>query len=65
GALVPILPDYPLISTQSLWALYPSSRELAPKVRVMIDWLAQRFGRRPYWDRGLEGIFGAVPETRS
>jgi len=65
GALVPILPDYPLISTQSLWALYPSSRELAPKVRVMIDWLAQRFGRRPYWDRGLEAIFGAVPETSS
>lgn len=58
GALVPVLPDYPLISTQSLWALYPSSRELAPKVRVMIDWLAKRFGRSPYWDQGLEHIMG-------
>lgn len=56
GALVPVLPDYPLVSTQTLWALYPSSRELAPKVRVFIDWLVGRFGREPYWDRGLEKI---------
>lgn len=56
GALVPILPDYPLVSTQALWALYPSSRELAPKVRVFIDWLVERFGEQPYWDRGLEDI---------
>lgn len=58
GALVPVLSDYPLLSTQSLWALYPSSRELAPKVRVMIDWLVQRYGRLPYWDQGLESILG-------
>lgn len=56
GALVPALPQYPLISTQTLWALYPSSRELAPKVRVFIDWLVDRFGNQPYWDHGLEGI---------
>jgi DNA-binding transcriptional LysR family regulator len=53
GALVPVLPAYPLVSTQTLWALYPSSRELAPKVRVFIDWLVARFGPEPYWDRGL------------
>ena len=53
GALVPILSDHPLVSTQTLWALYPSSRELAPKVRVFIDWLVARFGPDPYWDRGL------------
>lgn len=56
GALMPVLPEYPLISTQTLWALYPSSRELAPKVRVFIDWLIHRFGHQPYWDRGLERI---------
>lgn len=56
GALVPVLSDYPLVSTQTLWALYPSSRELAPKVRVFIDWLVERFGSEPYWDRGLERI---------
>lgn len=53
GALVPILRDFPLVSTQTLWAIYPSSRELAPKVRVFIDWLIDRFGPNPYWDRGL------------
>lgn len=57
GRLVPVLADYPLISTQTLWALYPSSRELAPKVRVLIDWLTERFGPEPYWDHGLEKIF--------
>ena len=39
GTLVPVLSDHPLVSTQTLLALYPSSRELAPKVRVFIDWL--------------------------
>ncbi|GAB3116203.1 LysR family transcriptional regulator [Novispirillum itersonii] len=53
GALVPVLPDHPLVSTQTLWALYPSTRELAPKVRVFIDWLVARFGPDPYWDHGL------------
>jgi DNA-binding transcriptional LysR family regulator len=53
GALVPILNDYPLVSTQTLWTLYPSSRELAPKVRVFIDWLVARIGPEPYWDEGL------------
>lgn len=53
GALVPILCDFPLVSTQTLWAIYPSARELAPKVRVFIDWMIERFGPDPYWDRGL------------
>ena len=60
GALVPALPDYPLVSTQTLWALYPSSRELAPKVRAFIDWLVERYGSEPYWDRGLEMILGSL-----
>lgn len=54
GSLVPVLAEYPLISTQTLWALYPSSRELAPKVRVFIDWLVERFWPEPYWDEGLD-----------
>jgi DNA-binding transcriptional LysR family regulator len=57
GALVPALPEYPLVSTQTLWALYPSSRELAPKVRLFIDWLVERYGSEPYWDRGLDRFF--------
>ncbi len=53
GKLVPVLADHRLVSTQTLWALYPSSRELAPKVRVFVDWLVARFGPKPYWDEGL------------
>jgi DNA-binding transcriptional LysR family regulator len=58
GSLVPILSEYPLVSTQTLWALYPSSRELAPKVRAFIDWLVARFGPEPYWDHGLDQLPG-------
>lgn len=53
GALVPVLRDYPLVSTQTLWVIYPSARELAPKVRVFIDWLVELFGREVPWDRDL------------
>ncbi|MBK1662548.1 LysR family transcriptional regulator [Paracraurococcus ruber] len=60
GALVPVLGAHPLVSTQTLWALYPSSRDLAPKVRVFIDWLVARFGPEPYWDQGL-GLAAAAP----
>lgn len=65
GALVSALPAYPLISTQTLWALYPSSRELAPKVRAFIDWLVERFGHQPYWDSGLENLLAATPDQHS
>ena len=63
GALVPVLPEFPLVSTQTLWALYPSSRELAPKVRAFIDWIVDRIGPEPYWDRGLEALLRFVAGT--
>lgn len=59
GALVPVLADHPLTSTQALWAVYPSARELAPKVRAFVDWLVQRIGTEPYWDRDLPGAVSA------
>lgn len=51
GELVPILTDYPLASQASIWAVYPSSRLLAPKVRAFIDYFADYFGDTPYWDK--------------
>lgn len=51
GELVQILQDYPLVSDTAIWAVYPSSRLLAPKVRVFIDYFAERFGNLPYWDQ--------------
>lgn len=50
GKLVQILKDYPLITDTAIWAVYPSSRMLAPKVRVFIDFLLEKYGDRPYWE---------------
>lgn len=52
GELVQVLKEYPLISGTAIWAVYPSSRQLAPKVRAFIDYFAQAFGNQPYWDKG-------------
>ncbi|WP_261817227.1 LysR family transcriptional regulator [Vibrio gallicus] len=51
GELIPILEHTPLASTSALWAVYPSSRLLAPKVRAFIDYFVDYFGSPPYWDR--------------
>lgn len=53
GELVQILKDYPLVSNTSIWAVYPSSRLLAPKVRAFIDYFADCFSGSPYWEQGL------------
>ncbi|GMQ76998.1 MAG: LysR family transcriptional regulator [Gammaproteobacteria bacterium] len=52
GALVPILTEYAL-PEDSAYAVYPHGRHLSYRVRVFIDFLAERFGERPYWDRFL------------
>jgi len=51
GELVQILEDYPLVSDTAIWAVYPSSRLLAPKVRAFIDYFANHFGGVPYWEQ--------------
>ncbi|WED28653.1 LysR family transcriptional regulator [Vibrio sp. DW001] len=51
GELIQILKDYPLASDSAIWAVYPSSRLLAPKVRAFIDYFADYYGNPPYWDR--------------
>lgn len=53
GDLVEVLPEFPLAAETSIWAVYPSSRLLAPKVRVFIDYMVDRFEGTPYWDREL------------
>lgn len=42
GKLVPILTDLEVVSP-SLWVVYPSRRQLSPKVRVFIDFLEESF----------------------
>ncbi|WP_062665742.1 LysR family transcriptional regulator [Grimontia celer] len=49
GELVRILENYQLESDTAIWAVYPSSRQLAPKVRAFIDHFAQRFEKMRCW----------------
>lgn len=51
GELVHVLKDYPLINNTAIWAVYPSSRLLAPKVRAFIDYFSGVFGDTPYWEK--------------
>ena len=52
GRLVQVLPDWSLGSL-AVFALYPSVRNLSPKVRGFVDFLANRFGDPPPWDAGI------------
>ena len=48
GQLVEVLPDYTL-RPRTLYALYPHSRQLSPKVRVFVDFAVQHYQDRR-WD---------------
>ena len=41
GALVSLLDDY-REPEESIWALYPHNRQLSPKIRLLVDYLAER-----------------------
>jgi DNA-binding transcriptional LysR family regulator len=50
GELVPILEAYRPLPINA-YAVYPQSRFLPRRARVLIDFLAERFGDNPYWDQ--------------
>jgi DNA-binding transcriptional LysR family regulator len=52
GRLVRILRDY-AVPELGVYAVLPSGRQAPAKVRVVIDFLATRFGATPEWDRDL------------
>lgn len=52
GSLVRVLADFE-IPEYGVYAVLPSGRQAPAKVRVMVDFLAARFGPVPDWDRGL------------
>lgn len=54
GRLKVLLPHYRASNKVGLYAVYPSRRFLAAKVRVFIDFLAGLYGPSPYWDEGLD-----------
>lgn len=49
GTLVPLLTRWK-VPAPGIYAIYPPSRALPAKTRSLIDFLAERFGPRPYWD---------------
>jgi DNA-binding transcriptional LysR family regulator len=52
GRLRRVLPDWTLPSL-GVYAVYPQTRALPAKTRRLIDYLVERFGPEPYWDRDL------------
>lgn len=51
GDVVRVLSDYPLVSDAAVWAVYPTTKLLAPKVRAFIDFFAEQYSNPPYWDK--------------
>lgn len=49
GTLMTVLDGF-IPQDMTLNAVYPHARHLSPKVRAFVDFLAERFGPRPYWD---------------
>jgi DNA-binding transcriptional LysR family regulator len=43
GKLVQVLPDFVVATNAALWALYPSAKHLLPRMRALLDFLADWF----------------------
>lgn len=52
GDLVPVLSDYKLPQLNA-YAVYPQTRYLSQRTRILIDFLVERFGDNPYWDQNI------------
>ncbi len=50
GRLLQLLPDFPLPELD-IHALFPGHRYLPHRVRVLADYLAERIGSPPFWER--------------
>jgi len=53
GRLERVLDDWVDTGDAAVYAVYPASRNVSPKVRVFLAFLAARFGPAAYWDRDL------------
>ena len=58
GDLARLLPDWDCPSPSAIYAVYPTSRQLSPKVRVCIDYLAARAGRKAHVTDLRESLYG-------
>lgn len=60
GRLTRVLTDYE-IPTLELLAIYPVTHRRAVKVRLFVDFIAQRFAGEPEWDVALRRHAGTAP----
>ncbi|WP_444931091.1 LysR family transcriptional regulator [Microbulbifer sp. SSSA002] len=51
GSLVRVLPEYHIEDQSAIWLVYPKSNVLTAKVRVFIDYLIEKIGSPPVWER--------------
>ena len=54
GALVRVLADYEIDDPSAIWLVYPKSNVLTAKVRVFIDFLVEKIGKPPVWERAVQ-----------
>lgn len=52
GTLIRVLPHYQIDDESVLWLVYPKSNVLTAKVRTFIDFLLDKVGNSPSWERG-------------
>ena len=55
GKLVPVLTDYSIPSTHA-YAVYPNTRYLPQKTRLLIEYLKEQFNENPYWDQDIDSL---------
>ena len=63
GRLVRILEDYHCPAELTMFAVYPQERHRLPRVRAMLDFLAETFGPRP-WRHALRAAAGRKGKSR-
>ena len=51
GTLVHVLPNYEVTDQSAIWLVYPKSNVLPAKVRVFIDYILEKIGDPPIWER--------------
>jgi len=63
GRLVSVMEDYTIARTGAIWAVYPPSRFVPPKVTAFVDFLISKYGRPPYWETDYRTA--KTPESHS
>jgi DNA-binding transcriptional LysR family regulator len=63
GRLVQVLSDFEVTTNAAVWALYPSSKHVMPRMRVLLDFLATWFREARAEEQPAKQ--GALPPRRN